>query len=138
MRRVIPILILWVALGLIFWGSFMFFNRLDAPRLSMTWVSFAFPMGLPLALIVRRLCRRFLPRGHDRLAWIRSDVGMILIAISWVPLFLSGFAISADGRWGLKGDMVVPVGMMVTALAASAAAKRIAPRVAHWFPERWP
>src|SRR5258708_5208265 len=74
--------ILWMVLGLVFWGAFMSFNRPDATRLSMTWVALAFPMGLPLVLIFRRLCRRFLPRGHDRLAWIRGDVGMILIAIS--------------------------------------------------------
>jgi hypothetical protein len=138
MRRVIPVLILWIVLGLVFWGTFTFFDRPDAPRLSMTSVALAFPLSLPLVLIVRRACRRFLPRGHDRLAWIRRDVGMILIAICWAPLFLTGFAISADGRWGLTGDMVIPVGIMVTALAAPAAAKRIAPRVAHWFPERWP
>ncbi len=32
MRRVIPVLIVWVVLGLVFWGSFMFFNRPDARR----------------------------------------------------------------------------------------------------------
>ncbi len=138
MRRVITVLILWIVLGLVFWGTFIFFNRPDAPRLSTTWVALAFPMGLPLLVMVRRLFRRFLPRGHERLAWIRNDVGLILIAIFWAPLFLTGFAFSADDRWGLKGYMVVPVGMMVLALAASAAAKRIAPCVAHWFPERWP
>ncbi len=138
MRRVIPLLILWIVLVLVFWGTFRFFNRPDAPRLSNTWVALAFPLVLPLTLIFRRLCRRFLPRGHDRSAWIRSDVGMILIVICWVPLFLIGFAISADGRWGLTGDMVAPVGVMVVAWVAPAVAKRFAPRVAHWFPERWP
>src|SRR5215471_4989849 len=102
MRRVIPVLILWILLALVFWGTFIFFNRPDAPGLSMTSVALAFPLGLPLVLIFRRACRRFLPRGHDRLAWIRGDVGMILIAISWAPLFLTGFAISADGRWGVE------------------------------------
>jgi hypothetical protein len=138
MRRVIPLLILWIVLVLIFWGTFMFLNRPDAPRLSTTWVALAFPLCLPLILILRRLCRRFLPRGRDRLEWIRGDVAMILIAIAWAPLFLTGFAIAADGRWGLKGDMLLPVSVLVLAWAGPVAAKRIVPRVAHWFPERWP
>src|SRR5260370_33218656 len=108
MRRVITVLILWIVLGLVFWGTFIFFNRPDAPRLSTTWVALAFPMGLPLVVMVRRLFRRFLPRGHERLAWLRNAVGLMLIATFSAPLFLTGVAFSADYRRGLTGYMLVP------------------------------